>query len=99
MCPTFHCNITVQFTFNCVICAVQCRSYSEKSVNQLFIYSSVLGAAIKCEHYSEITVESGTHVKPVKITLSIFAVQLNTKEYSFQTCFTYKTLFKTFFKL
>ena len=51
---------------------VQCRSYSKKTVNQLYIYSTVLGAAIK--QYSDITVESGTHVKSVKITLNIFAV-------------------------
>jgi tryptophan-rich sensory protein len=31
--------------------------------------------AIKCKQYSGITVESGTHVKSVKITLNIFAVQ------------------------
>ena len=42
--------------------------------NQLYIYSTVLGAGIKCKQYSEITVESGTHVKSVKITLNIFAV-------------------------
>ena len=36
--------------------------------------STVLGAGIKCKQYSEITVESGTHVKSVKITLNIFAV-------------------------
>ena len=53
---------------------VQCRSYSKKTVNQLYIYSTVLGAAIKCQQYSEITVKSGTHVKSVKITLNIFAV-------------------------
>jgi hypothetical protein len=59
---------------------VQCRSYSKKTVNQLYIYSTVLGAAIKCKQYSEITVESGTHVKSVKITLNIFAVYtVNTK--------------------
>ena len=46
----------------------------KKTVNQLYIYSTVLGAAIKCKQYSEITVESGTHVKTVKITLNIFAV-------------------------
>ena len=53
---------------------VQCRNYSKKTVNQLYIYSTVLGVAIKSEQYSEITVESGTHVKSVKITLNIFAV-------------------------
>jgi hypothetical protein len=53
---------------------VQCRSYSKKTVNQLNIYSTVLGAAIIFKQYSEITVGSGTHVKSVKITLNIFAV-------------------------
>ena len=47
-----------------------------KTVNQLYNYSTVLGAAIKCKPYSEITVESGTHLKSVKITLNIFAVFL-----------------------
>ena len=46
----------------------------KKTVNQIYIYSTVLGAAIKCKQYSEITVESGTHVKIVEITLNIFAV-------------------------
>jgi hypothetical protein len=34
----------------------------------------VLGAVIKCEPYSEITVEIGTHLKALKITLNIFAL-------------------------
>ena len=54
----------------------QFRSYSKKTVNQLYIYSTVLGAAIKCKQFSEITVESGTHLKSVKYTLTIFAVCL-----------------------
>ena len=54
---------------------MQCRSYSKKTVNQHYIYSTVLGAAIKCKQYSEITVESRTHVKSLKITLNIFAVK------------------------
>ena len=29
---------------------------------------------MKCKPYSEITVENGTHLKTVKITLNIFAV-------------------------
>ena len=40
----------------------------KKTVNQLYIYSTVLGAAIVQWDYS------GTHVKSVKITLNIFAV-------------------------
>ena len=40
----------------------------------LFTFSTVLGAVIKCKQYSDITVESGTPVKSVKITLNIFAV-------------------------
>ena len=58
---------------------VQCRSYSKKTVNQLYNYSTVLGAAIKCKPYSEITVEIGTHLKTVKITLNIFAVWFDCK--------------------
>ena len=66
---------SVHFTVKYLPCTVQCRSYSKKKpVNQLYIYSTVLGGAIKCKQYSEITVESGTHVKSVKITLNIFAV-------------------------
>ena len=53
---------------------VQCRSYRNKIVNLLYNYSTVLGAAIHCKPYSEITVELGTHLKAVKITLNIFAV-------------------------
>ena len=45
---------------------VQCRSYSKKPVNQLYIYYTVLGAAIKCKPYSEITVDIGTQLKTVK---------------------------------
>ena len=44
------------------------------TVNQLYNYSTVLRAAIKCKPYSEITVESRTHFTTVKITLNIFAV-------------------------
>ena len=36
-------------------------------------YSNVLGVTMKCKPYSEITVEVGTHLKIVKITLNIFA--------------------------
>ena len=46
----------------------------KKPVNQLYNYSTVLGAAIKCKPYSEITLEIGTHLKTVKITLNIFPV-------------------------
>ena len=58
-------------------CTVHCRSYSKKTVSQLYIYLNVLGAAIKCKPYCEITVEIGTHLKFVIITLNIFAVQLS----------------------
>ena len=37
-------------------------------------FTTVLGAAIKCKPYSDITVEIGKNLKTVKITLSIFAV-------------------------
>ena len=33
------------------------------TVNQLYNYLTVLGAAIKCKPYSEITVEIGTQLK------------------------------------
>ena len=46
---------------------VECRSYSKKTVNQLYIYSTVLGIANECKQYNETTVESGTHVKSGKI--------------------------------
>ena len=46
----------------------------KKTVNKLYNYSTVLGAAIKCKPYNEITVEIETHLKTVKITLNIFAV-------------------------
>ena len=55
---------------------VQCRIYSKRTVNQLYNCSIVLGAAIKCKQFSEITVEIGTHSKIVKTTLNIFAVQV-----------------------
>ena len=67
--------ISVHFTSICHIhYTVKCRGYSKETVNQLYIYSTVLGATIKCKQYREITVESGTHVKSTKITLNIFAV-------------------------
>ena len=43
--------------------------------NQFYNYFVVLGAAIKCKPYSEITVESRTQLKTVKITSNIFAEQ------------------------
>ena len=39
------------------------------------MYSTVIVAATKCKPYREITVEIGTHLKTVKNTLDIFAVQ------------------------
>ena len=50
---------------------VQCRSYSKKTVNQPYDYSTVLGASIKCKPYSEITVESGTQLKTVHICSAV----------------------------
>ena len=50
------------------------NSSIKMTVNQLCNYSTVLGASIKCKPCSEITVEIGTHLKNVKITLNIFAV-------------------------
>ena len=73
MCSTFLCNLTVQFTFNCLIQS-NVEVTVKKTVNQLYNYSIVLGAAIKCKPYSEITVKIGTQRKTVKITTNIFAV-------------------------
>ena len=67
------------YTLQVCICHIQSNVEVtvKPTVNQLYIYSTVLGAAITCKQYSEITVESGTHVKSVRITLNIFAVQPN----------------------
>ena len=45
-----------------------------KNFNQFYNYSTVLGAVFKCKPYSKITVEIGTQLKTVKITLNIFEV-------------------------
>ena len=45
----------------------------ERTVHNLD-HPTVLGAAIKCKPYSEITVEIETQLKTVKITSNIFAV-------------------------
>ena len=60
---------------------LQCRSV-DVTVNHcksVFKFSTVLGAVIKCKQHIEITVESMTHVKSVKITLNIFAVHKGAK--------------------
>ena len=59
----------------------------QTTVNQCLYFSTVLGAVIKCKQYSGITVESGTHVKSVNITMNIYA-DLNWK---------YKSQHKYFF--
>ena len=41
--PTFHCNLTVQFTFNCLIQS-NVEVTVKKTVNQLYNYLTVLGA-------------------------------------------------------
>ena len=43
-----------------------------------FIPLYILGVAIKCKQYSEITVDSWTHGKIVQITLNIFGVHTKT---------------------
>merc|ERR1712037_552094 len=53
---------------------VQCRDYIKKNCKSVNNYFIVIGAAIKCNPYSETTVESRTQLKTVKITLNIFAV-------------------------
>ena len=71
---TFHCILAVRFTFFAIYVQSNVEVTVKKTVNQLYNYSTVLGAAIKCKQYSEITVASGTHVKSVKITLNIHLV-------------------------
>ena len=57
---------------------MQCNvEVTVKNVNQLYNYSTLLGAAIECKPYNEITVEIGTHLRTVKITLNIFALYIN----------------------
>ena len=71
---TFHCNLAVRCTFNCLI-----QSNVEvtvKKLNQFYNYSNVIGVAIRCKPYSEITVEIGTQQKTVKIATNIFAVYI-----------------------
>ena len=64
----------------------------KKTVNQLYNYSTVLGAAIKSKPYSQITVESRTHLKTVKNTLNIFAVYI--RIYSFEIKLTISFIFR-----
>ena len=63
------------YSINCVPLSTVISLHGKKTVNQLYNYSTVLGAAIKCKPCSEITVEIVTHLKTVKITLNRFAVQ------------------------
>ena len=46
----------------------------QTTVNQCLHFSTVFGALVKCKQHTGITVESGKHVKRVKITLNVFAV-------------------------
>ena len=75
MCTNFHCNLTARFTFDSLIKS-NVEIAVKKTVNQLYNYSTVLGAAIKCKPYSEITVEIGAHSKIVKITFNTFTVYM-----------------------
>ena len=54
----------------------------KKTVNQLYIYSTLLGAAIRCKQYSEIAVESGTHVKSAPFSLSDEIMHFRSRCYS-----------------
>ena len=73
MCPNFHCNLTVWFTFNC------CSNYSWIIVKLIysFFYCNFyieLYKAIKCKPYSEIyTVESGTQLKTIYICSVLYS--------------------------
>ena len=70
MCPTFHCNLTVWFTFNCLIQS-NVEVTVKKTVNQLYNYFTVLGAKIRCKLYGEITVEIGTHLDYIEYNCSV----------------------------
>ena len=67
MCPNFHCNLTVRFTFNC--CSKYLQLNNCKADLQFFYcnFYIALYKAIKCKPYSKITVESGTQLKTVHI--------------------------------
>ena len=54
----------------------------KKTVNQLYSYSTLLGAAIRFKQYSEITLESGTHVKSAPFSLSDEIVRFISRCYS-----------------
>ena len=70
---TFHCNLSVRFTFFTIY--VQSNvEITLKNCKSVYNYFIVLGAAIRCNPYSETTVESWTHLKTVEITSNIFAV-------------------------
>ena len=51
----------------------------------MFTFSTVLVAVIRRKPYSGITLENGTHIKTVKITLNIFAVYLESFGYKKQS--------------
>ena len=67
MCPDFHCNLTVRFTFNS--CSKYVQLNNCKADLQFFYCYFYIGLykAIKCKPCSEITVESGTQLKTVHI--------------------------------
>ena len=46
------------------------------TIKQCYIYSTSLGAALKCKQYGGITLETEISVKSVNITLNIFVVWL-----------------------
>ena len=52
----------------------------KKNCKSVYNYFIVIGAAIKCNPYSETTVESQTQLKTVKNTLNIFTVYYQSKK-------------------
>ena len=72
----FNCvHFPLQFSLYGFFCHIQSNvKVTLKNCKSVYNHSTVLGGAIKCNPYSETTVESQTHLKTVKITLNIFAV-------------------------
>ena len=55
----------------------------DASLSSIVYYYTTMKFAdsdVKCKPYSEITVEIGTHLKTVKITLNIFAVHARVED-------------------
>ena len=63
--------------------------FEKITVNQCLHFSTVFGAVIKCKDYSQITLESGTHVKSIEKYIeyicSVYCETKNTAEIQWET--------------